>query len=106
GLGFAAVEGDDTLVGVEGVQGGAGNDTLIGDGNANLLLGAGGDDSLVGGAGDDTLYGGGGTYGAAFAGKIGDYEIANSTGIITVTDLNPLVDGDDGTDTLTTVERL
>jgi Ca2+-binding RTX toxin-like protein len=106
GLGLAAVEGDDTLIGIEGVQGGAGNDTLIGDGNANLLLGVGGDDSLVGGAGDDTLDGGAGTDVAAFAGKIADYEITNSAGIITVADLNPLVDGNDGTDTLTTVEQL
>jgi Ca2+-binding RTX toxin-like protein len=106
GLGLATVEGDDTLIGVEGVQGGAGNDTLIGDGNANLLLGAGGDDLLVGGTGDDTLDGGAGTDVAAFAGKIADYEIANSAGIITVTDLNPLVDGNDGADTLTTVEQL
>ncbi|MCA3278050.1 MAG: hypothetical protein ING10_02155, partial [Roseomonas sp.] len=50
--------GSDTLVGIENVLGGAGNDSLLGDGLANVLAGSGGNDSLTGGAGDDTLNGG------------------------------------------------
>ncbi|MCA3352533.1 MAG: calcium-binding protein [Roseomonas sp.] len=49
--------GSDTLAGIENVQGGSGNDSLLGDGLANLLDGGSGNDSLSGGGGDDTLNG-------------------------------------------------
>ncbi|ABD05515.1 Hemolysin-type calcium-binding region [Rhodopseudomonas palustris HaA2] len=52
--------GYDTLVAIENVTGGAGDDTLIGDGNANVLSGGAGDDVLSGGGGADTLIGGDG----------------------------------------------
>ncbi|MHC2333210.1 beta strand repeat-containing protein [Bradyrhizobium sp. USDA 4454] len=43
----------DTLTSIEGIQGGAFNDTLIGDGGNNNLRGQAGADSLDGGAGFD-----------------------------------------------------
>jgi Ca2+-binding RTX toxin-like protein len=49
--------GADTLSGFEHVLAGAGNDSLLGDGNANTLSGGLGDDTLAGGLGDDTLSG-------------------------------------------------
>ncbi len=70
--------GRDTLIGIENVSSGAGddklsgnaaanilsgnlgNDTLHGFNGADLLIGGAGDDSLVGGYGNDTLNGGGG----------------------------------------------
>jgi Ca2+-binding RTX toxin-like protein len=50
----------DTLVLIENVIGGSGNDRLVGDGTANWLQGNAGADSLAGGGGDDTLSGGAG----------------------------------------------
>ncbi len=46
--------------GVENVEGGQGNDTLIGNASANRLDGKGGKDLVMGGAGDDWLSGGAG----------------------------------------------
>ena len=48
----------DTLIGVEGARGGAGNDSLIGDSGPNTLDGQGGDDTLNGLTGADYLVGG------------------------------------------------
>ena len=45
-----------TLIGIENLTGGAGNDTLVGDAGANTLDGGGGDDVLDGGAGNDVIY--------------------------------------------------
>lgn len=47
--------GSDTLIGIENVIGGVGNDVLTGDDRANVLSGAAGNDRLVGQAGDDVL---------------------------------------------------
>jgi serralysin len=49
--------GSDTLAGIENVEGGFGNDSLLGDGLANMLDGFDGNDSLSGGSGNDTLTG-------------------------------------------------
>jgi len=49
-------DGTDTLVGVEGVFGSFGNDTLIGDGNANFFLDLRGDDNFDGGDGFDLIF--------------------------------------------------
>ncbi len=51
--------GSDTLVDIENLTGGAGDDTLIGDDAANVLAGGAGDDTLVAGAGDDVEGGAG-----------------------------------------------
>ncbi|MCA3344939.1 MAG: hypothetical protein ING24_21210 [Roseomonas sp.] len=59
GTSFGAA-GNDTLAGIENVIAGAGDDSLLGDGNANLLTGGSGADTLSGGTGQDTLDGGAG----------------------------------------------
>ena len=60
-------EGCDTLINIEAVNGGGGDDLIIGNALANLLEGGSGDDKLYGlngddrldgGRGDDLLYGG------------------------------------------------
>jgi Ca2+-binding RTX toxin-like protein len=53
--------GTDTLISIENVWGGAGNDTIIGGNGAESLWGNSGNDSLVGGDGADTLDGGSGS---------------------------------------------
>jgi|CXWL01.1.fsa_nt_gi hypothetical protein len=73
----------------------AGNDTLIG---------SSGDDTLTGGQGDDVLVGSDGTDVAIYSGNQADYEFSyNAAGKLTVHDLNP-VDGDEGTDVLSSIE--
>ncbi len=56
-----ALTGTDTLVDIENITTGSGDDTIYGDGLANSLSGGGGNDILLGGGGSDTLNGGGGT---------------------------------------------
>ena len=55
--GHATGVGEDTLAGVEELEGGAGSDVLIGDDLGNALFGSGGDDHLEGRGGDDVLDG-------------------------------------------------
>ena len=50
----------DTLVSIENLIAGRGNDTLIGDSSANILNGGLGNDTLSSGGGDDQLIGGSG----------------------------------------------
>ncbi|MCX7287228.1 MAG: hypothetical protein NTW20_06620, partial [Rhodobacterales bacterium] len=57
---FVAGFGTDFISGIEGLEGGTGNDRLSGDEGANILFGGDGSDSLDGGSGNDTLAGGGG----------------------------------------------
>jgi serralysin len=52
--GFGNVE---TLIGIEGLEGTANNDTLIGNALANKIWGGAGNDSINGGGGADTLRG-------------------------------------------------
>ncbi|NQW01590.1 MAG: tandem-95 repeat protein, partial [Rhodospirillales bacterium] len=63
GAGTATLDNSevDTLTGIENMEGGAGNDTLIGDDGANSLFGEDGDDGLMGGLGTDILDGGQGS---------------------------------------------
>ncbi|WP_416900382.1 MAG: hypothetical protein ACMVY4_00765 [Minwuia sp.] len=59
-LGTAAddgLSGSDTLISIENVLGGSGNDGLTGDANANLFIGGTGADTINGLGGDDSLNG-------------------------------------------------
>jgi Ca2+-binding RTX toxin-like protein len=49
-----------TLIGIENISSGSGNDTIIGNDGAESFLGGNGQDSLIGGSGNDTLNGGDG----------------------------------------------
>jgi Ca2+-binding RTX toxin-like protein len=59
---YAYVNGvrEDTLINIENLLGGSGNDTLGGNANDNRLEGNGGNDLLIGAAGNDVLVGGAG----------------------------------------------
>lgn len=79
---------------IENAVGGKGNDTITGNDVANILTGGRGNDAINGGAGNDT---------AVFSGAYADYTITSTgTGSYTVTDNV----GNDGKDTLTSIETL
>ncbi|WP_419184896.1 VCBS domain-containing protein [Stutzerimonas stutzeri] len=79
GIGEGGLAEGDTYNSIEGILGGAGNDTLTGDGGDNYLDGGAGNDTLLGGAGDDILVGGvgddtltGGAGRDSFVWRVGD----------------------------------
>ena len=101
-------EGNDTLIGGDGddtLDGGFGNLIVAGASPSTGLLSAGPARSsqLITPAADDNLVGTNGIDVAVFTGKSSDYQISISNNVIVVTDLNP-ADGDDGTDTLRSIE--
>jgi Ca2+-binding RTX toxin-like protein len=88
---------DNTITGNSGnnqIFGGKGNDVLDGGAGNDFLMGGGGNDTLTGGFGNDI---------AVFSGALEDYTISTAGGVVTITD-NNTSDGDDGTDTITSVE--
>jgi Ca2+-binding RTX toxin-like protein/subtilisin-like proprotein convertase family protein len=92
---------------IENVVTGRGADRLVGNSAANSLNGRSGNDILEGGAGNDILIGGSGADTAVYAGNIAEFGISwnPNTKTLTVVD-NKTTDGDEGTDTLTGIERL
>jgi Ca2+-binding RTX toxin-like protein len=80
--------GTDTLISIEQVRGGSGNDTIIGDGANN---------NFRGNAGNDLLDGGGGDF------DVVDYSFA-SAGVSVDLLLGVASDGQGGTDTLANIE--
>jgi methionine-rich copper-binding protein CopC len=88
---------------VRGQQSGTpGNDSLVGTRFADTLLGLAGDDTLAGGGGHDTLDGGDGVDTAVFDGNFSNFGLTKNSGGFSVVD----VKGSEGTDTLTSIERL
>jgi Ca2+-binding RTX toxin-like protein len=81
-------------------EGRGGADKLDGGGGNDELLGGSQNDTLIGGAGDDTLDGGSGVDTAKFSGTRSAYTITH------LSDGRTRVAGPDGTDTLTSVEKL
>jgi len=79
--------GNDTLIGIENVISGAGNDHITGDAADNTITGGGGNDVMDGGAGNDVL-----------VGASGDDTFVMSTG-------NDLITAGGGTDSLTADSR-
>ena len=66
---------NDTVIAVENVIGGSGNDTLVGNSAANVLRGGGGNDSLDGGSGADVLDGGAGIDSATYRARTTDLTV-------------------------------
>ncbi|HEY5724065.1 MAG TPA: hypothetical protein VIT45_17285, partial [Allosphingosinicella sp.] len=114
--------GNDSLTGTAGADVIDGNngpnaaatdtDTLDGAGGNDQMLGRAGDDSLEGGTGDDSLDGGAGFDTAVYSGNAVDYTITyvldgggNVVGYSSVVD-NNAGDGDEGSDTLVSIEHL
>ncbi|MFM9968210.1 MAG: beta strand repeat-containing protein [Burkholderiales bacterium] len=84
-----------------------GSAAMTGGGNtlANVITGNANNNTLEGKAGNDSIDGGAGVDAAAFSGTRLGYTIAAVSSGYTVTDSNT-ADGDEGTDTLTNIERI
>lgn len=79
---------------------------LIGYGGNDKLSGGGGDDLLAGGTGNDVIFGGANTDTASYSGASTGYKLSYlANNVIKVTDTD-LTNGNDGTDTLTGIEKL
>jgi peptidoglycan/xylan/chitin deacetylase (PgdA/CDA1 family) len=91
--------GTDTLIAIENLTGGSGNDTLTGDAGNNVLDGGSGNDLLTGGAGDDTLIGGPGNDTASYANAAGGVNVNLSITGAQIT-------GAAGSDTLISIENI
>ncbi|MEM7746829.1 MAG: calcium-binding protein, partial [Pseudomonadota bacterium] len=70
--------GTDTLVSIERIRGGFGDDTLVGDSLDNRIRGGGGDDAITGNDGNDDLRGESGN--DTIEGGIGDDTLAGGSG--------------------------
>ncbi len=87
------------------------NEALDGTPGDDSFTGGGGDDTFVGGAGNDTLVGGDGKDSAVYAGSRADFTIGVETtkgmvtGFTSVKDNNS-TGGDEGRDTLSSIETL
>ena len=108
-LGAASAQGvsgteTDTISNVENVIGGSAADTITGTTGANTLNGGGGNDRIRGNAGNDLIQGGLGTDVAIFAGLQASYSIITSGGSVQIVDNQPSTDGNDGTDTVQSIE--
>lgn len=107
GTSTGSLAGNDTLIAIENLIGGAGNDTLTGDDGANILYGNAGNDTLNGGGGNDRLFGGAGN--DALNGGDGS-DIADYTGeagaVIASLTSGTATGATSGNDTLTGIEHL
>ncbi|WP_195763921.1 DUF4214 domain-containing protein [Pseudoduganella rivuli] len=87
---------------IENATGGNGADNITGTDGANVLNGGKGDDILAGLGGNDTLVGGDGTDTAVYQGMRASYTVkSTATGYVVTAN-----SGNEGTDTLTSIERL
>lgn len=102
----AAMSTNDSLI--PGQQqstfiGTSGNDVLTGSGAADTISGSGGNDTLTGSGGNDSIDGGSGIDTAVYSGVRAQYTGTIAASSVTVIDL---VAARDGTDTLTSIERV
>jgi Ca2+-binding RTX toxin-like protein len=85
-LNVGAAAAGDTYNGIEGLVGGAGNDTIVGNNGNNYLYGQGGNDSIYGAGGDDVMIGGDGN---------DTYYVDGSSDTVTETNAMLATGGDD-----------
>ena len=92
---------------VENAISGSGDDSLVGNSADNYLDAGAGKDVLEGREGNDTLIGGAGQDTAVYSGLITEYSVSwdPDSETITVVDIK-ISNGDEGTDTLSGIERL
>ena len=79
-----------SILNIENLTGGSGNDTLTGDSGANTLIGNDGDDTLIGGGGADVLNGGNGFNATTYVGA-GASVLVNASGVVVTTDLGVIL---------------
>ena len=70
-------EGNDTLLSIENVNAGSGDDIVKGNGSNNILSGEAGDDTLNGGDGNDKIYGGDGIDTVVFSSRSNHVDLRN-----------------------------
>ena len=102
--------GKDTLSGGNGadvIHAGSGDDKVYGNGSSDTLFGGDGKDTIEGGTGNDVIDGGAGNSDVAlYAGNLEDYRLTRNTdGSIEVKDVKT-AGGNEGTDTLTGIEKI
>lgn len=101
--------GNDTITGnaaANALSGGDGNDILNGGNGNDALNGDAGDDIITGGTGNDAVSGGTGTDRLVLAGLQSSYTISTVNGAVTIVDNQTGVDGNDGTDSIASIEQL
>jgi VCBS repeat-containing protein len=103
----------DTTAYAFDVTGSGVHDYLAGGAAGDTFTGLGGNDEFQGNGGNDVIHGDGGTDTATYGGPRADYTITYTTdangfvtGFTSVADTNGATNGDDGSDTLTSIERL
>ena len=96
----------DGGAGDDHIKGGKEDDWLAGGTGNDKLQGLAGNDHLWGNAGNDELTGNGGFDTAYYFGQRSTYVIQTVSGTVQVVDTAPGVDGDDGTDTIASIEML
>ncbi|HLF95662.1 MAG TPA: DUF4347 domain-containing protein [Methylococcaceae bacterium] len=106
GVAQGAEIGQDTLVAVEHIVGGAGNDWLAGDDGKNILDGWLGDDTLQGGGGNDLLKGGAGKDTADYGDSVNPDQNATAGVTVSLATSRAQQTGLAGTDTLRSIENL
>ena len=92
---------------LENIITGSGDDRAVGNDSSNLINTGLGDDILEGGQGNDTLNGGAGHDTVRYQGLMSEYSVSWNpiSKEVTVVD-NKVSGGDDGTDTLSNIERI
>lgn len=92
---------EDTIVNIENLIGGSGNDRLTGDASANMLSGGAGNDILRGGAGADYLDGGAGVDTADYSDKTTAVQVKLNGAIAATMTVGGIVE-----DTIVNIENL
>ena len=99
-------QGTDTLLNIENISSGSGNDLLTGNTLANILIGGAGNDSLHGSSGNDNLNGGSGND-LIDGGTGSDFAIYSGTvGVKVNLSLTSAQVTGQGTDTLLNIENI
>ena len=96
----------DGLGGDDMIKGGKLDDMLSGGAGDDHIIALAGNDHLWGGAGNDLLNGNGGFDTAHYFGQRSTYQIRTVDGTVQVVDTDATRDGDDGTDTISSIEML
>jgi hypothetical protein len=96
----------DTTADNDLLDGRDGNDMLIAEAGNDTLIGGTGNDTLIGGTGNDVLEGGSGTDTAVFTGSSTAYAVSGAKDASGRYTSFSQVNGADGTDDLTGIERL
>ncbi|MEL6323479.1 MAG: VWD domain-containing protein, partial [Pseudomonadota bacterium] len=104
-LDLDVINGDLTITGLDIVVGTRFDDIIRGGDQAETLEGGDGDDIFEGRGGDDFIRGDAQVDVAYYSGECSEYEITRSGSVITIDHVDPAGEANDGTDTLTNVER-